>query len=220
MRRQRNVHPAAFGNLARRMHINQPDWQARTFSDIAAVRYGAVMREKASRMPFQIRRLSALDAAPYRDLRLAGLRAHPEAFGASWEEESVRPLTWFADRVDRNVIFGGGPADTSDVQGIVGFYVVDGAKQRHKGVLWGLYVEPAARGAGLGLSLIARVLEHAARTVEEIRLTVVTTNMAAIRLYERVGFEQYGLERRALKIGDDDYDEVLMAFSPLRGIQP
>ena len=52
--------------------------------------------------------------------------------------------------------------------------------------------------------------------VEEVRLTIVATNTAAIRLYERAGFEQYGLERRALKIGDDYHDEVLMALSQLR----
>lgn len=79
-----------------------------------------------------------------------------------------------------------------------------------------MFVKAEARGTGLGRSLIARVLEHAASTVEEIRLTVVATNMAAIRLYKRAGFEQYGLERRALKIGEDYHDEVLMALSPLR----
>ena len=113
-------------------------------------------------------------------------------------------------------MFGGGPAGTSDLKGVVGFYVLDSAKQRHKGVLWGMFVKPDARGTGLASSLVARVLEHAVQTVEEVRLTVVATNTAAIRLYERAGFAQYGLERRALKIGRDYHDEVLMALSPLR----
>lgn len=54
------------------------------------------------------------------------------------------------------------------------------------------------------------------QTVEEVRLTVVATNTAAVRQYTRAGFNQYGLERRALKIGDDYHDEVLMALSPLQ----
>ena len=174
------------------------------------------MGEDSRKMPFEVRRLSASDAVGYRALRLDGLRAHPEAFGASWEEEAAQPLAWFADRLNRNVILGGGPPGTSDLRGVIGFYVLDSAKQRHKGVLWGMFIQPEARGTGLGPSLVARVLEHAMQTVEEVRLTVVATNKAAIRLYERAGFEQYGLERRALKIGHDYYDEVLMALSPLR----
>ncbi len=174
------------------------------------------MSEDNRKVPVEVRRLSASDAVSYRDLRLDGLRAHPEAFGASWEEEAAQPLAWFANRLDRNVIFGGGLAGTSDLRGVVGFYVLDSAKQRHKGVLWGMFVESEARGTGLAPSLVARVLEHAVQTVEEVRLTVVATNKVAVRLYERAGFEQYGLERRALKIGHDYHDEVLMALSPPR----
>ena len=187
-----------------------------TFSNIAKVGYGAVMSEAHCKVPFEVRRLSTSDAVSYRDLRLDGLRAHPEAFGASWEEESRQPLAWFAGRLERNVIFGGGPAGTSDMMGLVGFYVMDSAKQRHKGVLWGMFVQPEARKTGLAPSLVARVLEHAMQTVEEVRLTVVATNTAAIRLYERSGFMQYGFERRALKMGVDYHDEVLMALSLLQ----
>jgi len=171
------------------------------------------MSENTGKALSEVRRLSRSDAAAYRGLRLAGLQAHPEAFGASWEEEATHPLTWFEDRLDRNVIFGGEQAEATSLRGIVGFYVPDGAKQRHKGVLWGMFIQPEARGTGLGSLLVGQVLEYARQTVEEICLTVVATNAVAIRLYERVGFERYGLEKRALKIGHDYHDEVLMALS-------
>ena len=98
------------------------------------------MSEDSRKMPFEVRRLSASDAVSYRALRLDGLRAHPEAFGASWEEEVTQPLAWFADRLEQNVIFGGELAGTSDLRGVVGFHTLDSAKQRHKGVLWGMFV--------------------------------------------------------------------------------
>jgi RimJ/RimL family protein N-acetyltransferase len=60
--------------------------------------------------------------------------------------------------------------------------------------------------------LVQRVIEQARTLVEEINLTVVASNTAAHRLYSAAGFEQYGLERRALKIGDAYYDEVLMTL--------
>jgi RimJ/RimL family protein N-acetyltransferase len=188
----------------------------RFFSDINEPGYVAVMSRDGIKVPLEVHRLSASDASGYRDLRLDGLRANPEAFGASWEEEAAQSLSWFADRLDRNVIFGGRPETTSQLKGVVGFYVPDSAKQRHKGVLWGMFVQPEARGTGLGSLLVARVLEHAMQAVEEIRLTVVATNASAVRLYERAGFERYGLERRALKIGDTYHDEVLMALSVRR----
>ena len=42
-----------------------------------------------------IRRLSAADAEAYRAIRLEGLERHPAAFGASFREESGRPLAFF-----------------------------------------------------------------------------------------------------------------------------
>ena len=85
-------------------------------------------------------------------------------------------------------------------------------KSKHKGVLWGMFVQPEFQGTGLGTALVARVVEHAARIVEELQLTVVATNTAAIRLYTRAGFKPYGLEQRALKVGEQYYDELLMTL--------
>jgi RimJ/RimL family protein N-acetyltransferase len=55
------------------------------------------------------------------------------------------------------------------------------------------------------------VVEHASTLVEEVCLGVVTANVAACRLYSAAGFKEYGLERRALKVGSDYYDQMLMA---------
>ena len=88
-----------------------------------------------------------------------------------------------------------------------------------QGRLWGLFVQPDARGIGLGTSLVAQVLEYASQAVEEVRLTVATANNPARRLYERLGFERYGLEPRALKIGADYHDEALMTLSLRRSIE-
>lgn len=162
----------------------------------------------------KIRRLDADDAAAYRDLRLEGLRRHPEAFGASWEDESGKPAAWWAERLATNAVFGGWIGE-SPLLGVAGFHAHGNSKHRHKGVLWGMYVRPDARGSGLAASLVQRVIAHAEGVVEDLCLTVVASNVAARRLYGAAGFEQYGLERRALKIGDAYFDEALMAL-PLR----
>src|SRR5215217_8285706 len=112
---------------------------------------------------FTIRRLVAAEAAEYRELRLEGLGGHPEAFGAAWEEEAARPVAWFAERLERNAVFGAWAAFDGGrtLAGIAGLLVPDAAKLRHKGVLWGMYVRPRARGMGMGAALVARVLDHA-----------------------------------------------------------
>jgi len=164
-----------------------------------------------SQPQFRIRRLETDDAAIYREMRLEGLKAHPEAFGASWDDEIEQPSAWWSERLESNTVFGGW-IDRSPLLGVASFYVLGATKQRHKGILWGMYVHPDARGTGLAASLLQHVIEHARPLVEEIRLTVMASNTAAHRLYSAAGFEPYGLERRALKVGDNYYDDVLMAL--------
>ena len=81
--------------------------------------------------PCTVRRLAAADAACYRELRLEGLRGHPEAFGSSWEDEASRPLAWFAERLERHAVFGGGSHGSPALAGAVGLLVPEGAKLRH-----------------------------------------------------------------------------------------
>jgi hypothetical protein len=89
--------------------------------------------------PFKVRRLETHDAASYRELRLEGLKNHPEAFASSWEYEAGKPVSWWADRLATNALFGGWLDGPTPV-GVAGFHRQDAAKLRHKGVLWGMYV--------------------------------------------------------------------------------
>ena len=63
----------------------------------------------------------------------------------------------------------------------------------------------------VGRLLLEAALELAAQSVELVQLVVVKDNEPAVRLYESVGFEAYGLEQRALKIDGRYYDDILMA---------
>ena len=169
---------------------------------------------KASNRTFSIRRLRAAEAENYRSLRLEGLKRDPEAFGASFDELAGEPLSWFEATLESNTVFGGFAEDGALI-GVAGLRVPSRVKSSHKGVLWGMYVKSDARGTGLARSLAEHVIEHAETVVEEILLTVVSANPAAMKLYKSLGFTEYGVEQRAMKIGDDYYDEVLMAL-PLR----
>ena len=158
-------------------------------------------------MDYEIRRLTGDDAEIFRAVRLESLELHPEAFGASFEVESEMALTEVAARLDNGTVFGG--FDGADLVGIAGFLAFAAPKTRHRGMLWGLYVKQAARGGGLATILVERVLDHAKSEVELVQLVVETTNRSAIRLYDKMGFERYGLDRRALKVGDRYVDAEL-----------
>jgi RimJ/RimL family protein N-acetyltransferase len=159
----------------------------------------------------KVRRLETSDVADYRELRLESLKNHPDAFASSWEHEADKPPSWWAERLETNTVFGGW-VNSSRLVGVAGLHVQDAVKLQHKGVLWGMYLRPEARRTGLAAALVQRVVEHARTLVEEVCLTVVTSNAAARRLYSAAGFKEYGLERRALKVGNEYYDEVLMAL--------
>lgn len=113
-----------------------------------------------------------------------------------------------ADRLARSTVFGAFIED--GLVGVAGWYRMSGDKAAHRGALWGMYVRPQSRGRGMGKALVDRVIKDARDEVEQLHLTVASHNEAARRLYEATGFTSYGVEPRALKIGDLYVDEIMM----------
>jgi ribosomal protein S18 acetylase RimI-like enzyme len=158
--------------------------------------------------PFSIRRLSATDAEGFRSVRLEGLERHPSAFGASFKEESSRPLSFFADRLETNHVLGA--ENEGRLSGVAGFRLHDGEKTRHRGTLWGMYVRQEARGTGVARRLVDGILDHARARVEQVALSVWAENPTAIALYKSAGFVVFARDERSLKIDGVYYDELLM----------
>ena len=156
-----------------------------------------------------IRRLTPADAALYRSIRLNGLNSNPEAFGSTFEAELGKPLAWFFNRLSSSDVFGA--FLDGEILGVAGFAVRQEEKEAHKGLLWGMYVRPEARGTGVARRLVEAVIAHARRRVELIQLSVVVGNEAARRLYARLGFVEYGIEKNSLKYDGSYFDEILMA---------
>lgn len=94
--------------------------------------------------------------------------------------------------------------------GMAGFAVYDRRKASHKGLMWGVYVQAQWRGQGLGKQLVENVIAHAARHVIVLEAAVGLTNESARRTYHALGFKPYGIERKALRVGDAFYDEELL----------
>jgi ribosomal protein S18 acetylase RimI-like enzyme len=165
--------------------------------------------------PIQVRLLTADDAEPFRTIRLEALRNNPEAFGSTFEAESVAPLRKYIDWFTTSQIYGA--FEGGELVGIAALKIQEGKKEAHKGSLLSVYVRAQARGKGVGRLLIETIVQAARQQIEILLLAVVSDNHEAIRLYERLGFVAYGRERNSLKWEGRYFDEILMAKDLLAG---
>ena len=160
-----------------------------------------------------VRRLSESDAAQFRALRLSALLDTPEAFVTSHVEEAELPLAAFEARlVERpgHAVFGA--FDGGTLVGIAGLSRENLLQTRHKGHVWGMYVAAAARGHGVARSLLDAALTHARTTpgVAKVTLSVDSANVAAIALYESLGFVVFAREADAVRLDGQSRDDLQM----------
>ena len=102
-----------------------------------------------------------------------------------------------------------GAFDSGNLVGIATLIRETEEKARHKARIYGVYVSAWHMGKGIGRALLARLLELASRdsSLEHVLLAVATSQKAACQLYRSLGFETYGTEPGALKIGSTYVDE-------------
>ena len=168
-----------------------------------------------------IRPLTVSDAASYRTLRLRAMREHPEAFTSSYEEEQLKPVHYTAQRLgsDSPACYWGafvadaeGGEDT--IVGCVGLEREQRLKSRHKATVIGMYVAPEYARRGVARDLLEALLAHARSTdLSLLVLTVTQGNAAAETLYLDTGFQSYGVEPNAIKVGAQYFAKNQMFMS-------
>ena len=160
-----------------------------------------------------IRTLAPPDACAFVTLRLRGLQECPEAFASSYEEEVTTPLIEVELRLQPrsdSVIFGA--FEEESLCALVGLQREGLAKLAHKAFIWGVYVAPEFRGRGVGARILTHALQHSATVLgtRQVNLGVNTKNTAAVSLYKKIGFVEYGLERGFLLVAGELHDEYQM----------
>ena len=75
-----------------------------------------------------------------------------------------------------------------------------------------MYVNPEYQGNSIGLNIVKSTLEEAFKIngIEQIEIDVITVNKNAAKIYEKIGFETYGIQKNFLKINDSYYDHKMM----------
>lgn len=80
----------------------------------------------------------------------------------------------------------------------------------HRGFL-GMGLKKTHRGRGLGTKLITAALEHARKIgLAKVELTVYASNHSAVRLYQKIGFEQNGFTRDYRRLDGVSFDAISM----------
>lgn len=137
---------------------------------------------------------------------------YPQAFTSSVAERAAMPLSWWEKRLESRLDRLLGAFDGEALAGIVGLAFEPREKARHKVTLFGMYVNASHQQQGLGRRLVEAALEEARQQprLKLIQLTVTAGNHAAIALYQRCGFIQYGLEPLAVRVGVEYFDKIHM----------
>ncbi|WP_349409448.1 GNAT family N-acetyltransferase [Pseudalkalibacillus sp. SCS-8] len=163
----------------------------------------------------EIRKLRPEDASEYQRIRVEGLKEFPEAFASSYDEEADRSIEDVSKRLDHKqpyTLFTAGAYYGRELVGIGTFVQHSKRKTKHKGEIFGVYVTPHVQRNGIGFKLMEYLVEESKKVegLEQIQLTVMTENRSAIRTYEKLGFESYGVDKQSLKVNHYYYDELLM----------
>jgi RimJ/RimL family protein N-acetyltransferase len=156
-------------------------------------------------------RLTSADVARFRAVRLEGLRSEPSGFRYSEAEDELIETSAWAARLERDFVVGA--ERDGEIVGVGGFSRFEGERLDHKGLIWGMYVRPDARGTGAADAIMRALIAHAREHVRQLQLTVMADNARARAFYERHGFVHYATEPEAVRRGGAYHDEALMWLS-------
>jgi ribosomal protein S18 acetylase RimI-like enzyme len=164
----------------------------------------------------KIRVLTQRDTEEYWNLRLEALEQEPQSFSESAEEHRAMARERGAARLRlrNHASLVMGAFFNGELVGMAGFFRERHLKTRHKGRIWGVYVRANCRGKGLGRRLLVELLKRVKKLpgLEQVNLSVSSSQAVARKLYRSLGFKTFGAEDKALKIGDTYLKEEYMVL--------
>lgn len=165
-------------------------------------------------MNIEFRKLRTNESNSYRDIRLQCLKNFPKNFTSNYLDEKAKDKLFFQHYIEQsdsnNFVIGA--FHNTNLIGISGFERQERVKTNHRGLIIQVYVIPEFQGNGIGLNLIKSTLNEAFQIngIEQVEIDVITANKNAEKIYKKVGFEAYGIQKHFLKIDNEYYDHKMM----------
>lgn len=153
----------------------------------------------------------------YKKLRLEALHYDPSAFADSYREGRGKPKEVWQERLKLSekgkalkIFFA---QQKSELAGMLGVEFDLRDKRLHVAKLRELYVAPEFRSYGLGGKLVEHALlciQKKVKRIKKIALSVNKTQLSAVKLYQSLGFEIVGLQKKEIKIHGYFVDQYIM----------
>ena len=163
------------------------------------------------------RLLQTADLDKYRAIRLRCLKAYPDNFGTTYEEEQQLKYPKLESAIKGqttdNFAFGAFTANNGLV-GICGFVREPRTKTRHRGEVIQMFVDTAHAKQGIGKQLLQHTINKAFENpaIDRITLSLVYGNHSAEKLYKSLGFVEYGKMENFFKSGDTYTTQLFMVL--------
>lgn len=144
--------------------------------------------------PIQLKVLTQKDWGIYKELRLLALNDSPNSFGSTFERECGYTDQEWMSRLDLTRTKLALPliAEMNSMAVGLAWGVVHNPNHE-VAHLYQMWVSPKVRGLGVGRLLLSQIIDWAKQLhLKAILLSVTTTNVAAIKLYQSVGFQNDG----------------------------
>ncbi len=153
----------------------------------------------------------------YRELRLRALREDPEAFSSVYATARDLPDDFWQGRLAKALqgekewlLFG---RDQGRLVGMIGAFVEEGSPDT--ATIVSVYVPKEERGKGISRRLMEEMLMLLSEKpgLRKARLAVNVSQLAAVRLYEKFGFQEVG--REPAETGEGKPVEQMIMERPL-----
>lgn len=160
-------------------------------------------------MNIKIIRLEPESWQQYRDIRLEAVKADPQAFCVSYEEELEKTEAQWRNFIN-NMYFA---AVDGKIIGMIGLLRDTGISGKHRAQVVSFWVKPEYRGQGAGKLLIHNLQKFVeTNQIHKLYLHVTISQDNAIKLYEKLGFKKAGTLKEHIKHGDRYFDQYVMEW--------
>lgn len=166
-----------------------------------------------------IRELTPQDAEEFRQLRRDAVMSNEGGFASAMDEWISKSLTEIEEILENEFTspneFILGAFFKEGLVGMIGFFRPDRPKLERHGHIWGTFILPRYRGKGIAGQLLDELIKRAKQMngVEQIQLTTLNRSKSSIALYRSRGFRIFATEKSAVKLGDQQFDELYMLLS-------